>query len=229
MRGAIASYFTDILQVCDLNMAFVLEMLKSSEKNMKSISNAQKELRNIRENSERIVSNVESSGQSINSGRRSSRESLEAMQDATESIQKLTSRFNDIKLLFLEVNEATQKILSSIKEIEDISELTNLLALNASIEAVRAGMHGKGFSVVAQEVRKLADKSKSITQEISSFVGDLNEKMSSSLKSLNVYENIQDLVQEEIRGTGERLKASNEMLERVDTDIGQIKDLVHNE
>ncbi len=229
MRRAIASYFTDIVQVSDLNMAFVCEMLKSSEKNMESISNAQKKLKNIRENSESIVSNVENSGQSINSGRCFSKESLEAMQEANESIQKLISRFNNIKLLFSEVNEATQKVLAQIEAVEDISELTNLLALNASIEAARAGRHGKGFSVVAKGVRKLADKSKSITQDISSFVGDLNDKISSSILSLKEYENIQDLVQEKIRGTGERLKASNEMLETVDIEIGQIKDLVRNQ
>src|SRR5699024_8559874 len=64
------------------------------------------------------------------------------------------------------LESSVQSVQSIIGIIKNISEQTNLLALNASIEAVRAGEHGKGFSVVAEEVRKLAEQSRVSTEQV---------------------------------------------------------------
>jgi methyl-accepting chemotaxis protein len=93
----------------------------------------------------------------------------------------LRQKIQIIAELILELSEYTQQIGSTVGLIEDIAEQTNMLALNAAVEAARAGENGKGFSVVASEIRKLADESKHATTKIASLIKEIQQATNSTV------------------------------------------------
>ena len=92
--------------------------------------------------------------------------------------KKILERIEEAVLIITDLNELNRHIEDIAKTIHNISSQTNLLALNASIEAARAGEHGKGFSVVAKEVKKLAELSENSTSKIASILSDVKGKTS---------------------------------------------------
>ena len=120
------------------------------------------------------------------------REGVSAVEATIVSIHEQVDRSKSDALQIQALVEQSKKIGTIVQTIEDIASQTNLLALNAAIEAARAGEAGKGFAVVADEVRSLASRTSKSTKDIINMVSQIqadanqaNESMNSSLETMN--------------------------------------------
>ena len=97
----------------------------------------------------------------------------EAVRASADSMNRIREQVESVATSMTRLSEQSQAIGMIIASVDDIAEQSNLLAVNAAIEAAKAGEHGRGFSVVAQEVKNLAEQSKQATNQVRSILNDI--------------------------------------------------------
>ncbi|MCB0744237.1 MAG: HAMP domain-containing protein, partial [Ignavibacteriae bacterium] len=127
------------------------------------------------------------------------------IQATINGMKKIEEVVRNSSKTILELGESSGQIGEIIQVINDIADQTNLLALNAAIEAARAGEQGRGFAVVADEVRKLAERTTSATNEIEAMVNKIQKDSQNAVNSIKLGND------EVSRGMGEATKAGESM------------------
>jgi len=165
-----------------------------------------------------IAANAEKAALAAKQADDEAQEGMLAMQDTTKAIQVLASNVSSATSVISQLETESQSIGSVIEVIKSIAEQTNLLALNAAIEAARAGEQGRGFAVVADEVRVLASRTQEATEEINKIIGKLQNQ---SVKAVQVM----DENSENTKETMDKVNNAAKSLNTIVTSINEISDM----
>ncbi|HTX60261.1 MAG TPA: HAMP domain-containing methyl-accepting chemotaxis protein [Verrucomicrobiae bacterium] len=189
-----------------LNLATVVEQAVANTQEM-SASIVQ-----VAGNAERVRSESSITDQQVREGRNEVLALSKGMGSISDTVADVVSEMQSL-------DHASRQIGEILGLIEEIADQTNLLALNAAIEAARAGEHGRGFAVVADEVRKLAENSASSTKQIGSLVADIQRRTSAVLERTARANNL-------VQNNAESARNVTQMIEAISTRVTEVAQLV---
>jgi len=180
-------------------------------------------IQTVAEAGQRVTDLTAKTAITTNDGQRELTQAVEQMDNISRSTQVLKESITSLA-------DGSEQIADIASLISSITEQTNLLALNAAIEAARAGEHGRGFSVVAEEVRKLAEKAKTATGQISALVVLNRNNIDHAILAIDAEEahvnyGIQ-MVNKVDNGLSEILEMVNEVAEQVSGIASSIQEMV---
>ncbi len=185
-----------------------LKQNASTKKGLASTEHVHSEIDSVLQNSKEVEKIAQDSSEIVNA-------TIQSIKNAQEQVS-ITSQM--VKSL----DEKGEQIVKIIHAIEHISSQTNLLALNATIEAARAGEHGKGFSVVADEVRQLAEQARKSTQEISHIIVNIKDIIRETVNSMeNTCTGIESGYDNSI-STGRSLSNIIQAIEKISTSMTNV-------
>ncbi len=154
---------------------------------------------------------------------------LESAQSAMGAIQIIWDTMEDSVTSLDELSGASNQIEQILNVIEDIAEQTNLLALNATIEAARAGEAGKGFAVVASEVKNLANQSSKATDDIAQRIQALKAGMSNVSQTMNKSRDAVNAGRESIDQTAQTMEMAAQQVSSVSGKMSDITGILHQQ
>ena len=147
-------------------------------------------------------------------------EGRDNMVKSQEATRKTVDTVESSSLIITELSQTIGKISEITKVIKDIADQTNLLALNAAIEAARAGEQGRGFAVVADEVRKLAERTSLSTTDITNMVETIHNQTGSSVRAM-------EEVKREVEASASYSASTNKTLNQISEAAVQVTSLAN--
>lgn len=165
-----------------------------------------------------ISNNASQAAQSAKEADDNAKDAQDIVNSAAKSVEALANEVSQASSVISHLEGNVKNIAVSLGVIQDIAEQTNLLALNAAIEAARAGEQGRGFAVVADEVRKLASRTQESTGEIHQMIEQLKSASDAAVKAMDSSQTLS-------HSTVEEANSATRALVKIQESIGTIMDM----
>jgi len=165
-----------------------------------------------------VANSAANAANSANEGNQAAIKGKSIVAEAVASIDSLATEVDCSSEAIRRIESDSEKIGTVVEMIQGITEQTNLLALNAAIEAARAGEHGRGFAVVADEVRTLAQRTQTSTKEIQGMIGNL---LSGTREAVSIMERSREQAQSSVEKTNQ----AGEAIEVIASAVSNIMDM----
>ena len=215
----LSSQLWDLFSIAELNASFAQELLAAHRSNKEAVDRVYGDLDEVARESADATRRTEESLEPLQEARNSFGETRSAVDRFGETLEQLREQFDGIRRAFSEFQNTMDKISKTLEEIDDVSDLTHLLALNASIEAARAGQHGVGFKVVAEEIKKLSDKSAGLTEETNTLLSEVQTTVSQALSNLGSYDEVRSGVDSDLAAARNHLEEQSRRIDQVDENV----------
>lgn len=161
------------------------DVTKGAQEQEKAVVRASNITAQITASIQQVASNAQTSAKGALETGEIARSGAQTVEDTIKSMQSIKAKVGQSAEKVQEMGKRSDQIGAIVETIDEIASQTNLLALNAAIEAARAGEQGKGFAVVADEVRKLAERSSSATREIGGLIHDIQKTVAEAVTAMN--------------------------------------------
>lgn len=175
----------DATNVTESLIQTINKIVEEIDNQMKHIDNVVEGVREYSAFTEEVIANIDNSKGIAEETLKTTGRGTETIEKSIKSMEEITIAVKDVDKLIDTLSKKASQINDMLEIIKNISKQTNLLSLNAAIEAARAGEAGRGFSVVAGEVKRLAEMSAQSAEEISKNIGGINESINDTIKAVH--------------------------------------------